>query len=169
DLRLFAYSRRVGLEAWRAQRVVRRSRAVRSRQGPPVHLAHGSGWGCCSPPLPGARWRQAHGFAPGAPGGGTSACWSGRRPACWRTERACWGSSAAGDDVVAGCSQRPRGRKVTAAPGGGVSDETEDRAPRRTDQQAAYDQPDPGRAPGEQPDEKADEQAEPGTAGRARG
>src|SRR5882672_1533909 len=79
------------------------------------------------------------------------------------------GSSAAGDDVVAGCGQRPRGRKVTAAPGGGVPDETEDRAPSRTDQKAAYDQPDPGRAPGEQPDEKADEEAEPGTACRARG
>src|SRR2546430_3738061 len=79
------------------------------------------------------------------------------------------GGSAAGDDVVAGCGQRPRGRKVTAAPGGRVPDETEDRAPSRTDQQAAYDQPDPGRAPGEQPDKKADEKAEPGTACRARG
>src|SRR5258708_4560697 len=79
------------------------------------------------------------------------------------------GGSAAGDDVVAGCGQRPRGRKVTPAPGGGVPDETEDRAPGRTDQQAAYDQPDPGRAPGEQPDEKAGEKAEPGTACRARG
>ncbi len=89
DRRLFASSRRAGLEAWRAQIVVRRSRAVRSRQGPVVHGAHGSGWGCCSPPLPGARWRKAHGFASAAPGGVTSGCWSGRRPACWRTERAC--------------------------------------------------------------------------------
>jgi hypothetical protein len=89
DRRLFGSSRRVGLEAWRAQIVVRRPRAARSRQGASVHGAHGSGWGCCSPPLPGARWRKAHGFASAAPGGVTSARWSGRRPACSRAERAC--------------------------------------------------------------------------------
>jgi hypothetical protein len=45
------FSRHVGHEAWRAQIVVRRPRAVRSRQGPLVHREHRSGWGCCSPPL----------------------------------------------------------------------------------------------------------------------
>ena len=76
--------------------------------------AHGSGWGCCSPPLAGGSLAPGSRVRAGRPWWGHIGVLVGKEASLLEDRARLLGGSAAGDDVVAGCGQRPRGVPDTA-------------------------------------------------------